>query len=157
MNKTIRDLISAAKNASRWMREATPPGELNRPLRTLDAAIKKAEHLREEEKTSGYLLVLQRGDGLRRITATVETGEKYISRVGWAALGVDAEVVYAAEVPNLAHAREALKTVLQEKRYRGQGMEWTETPKQDLVAAIKKVKAIVNGARIDASSDARKK
>lgn len=145
MNRAIKDLIDAAKGAAKWMREATPPGELNRPLRVLDTAIKKAEQLKkEEEKTSGYLLVLQRGDGLRRITATVETGEKYISRVGWAALGVDAEVVHAAEVPNLERAREALKTVLQEKRYRGQGMEWTETPKQDLIAAIKKVRAIVN-------------
>lgn len=146
MNKTIKDLISAAKDASKWMQGATPPGELNKPLRALTAAIRKAEQLKgQEEIPSGYLLLLQRGDGLRRITATVETGEKYLSRVGWAALGVDAEVIYAAEIPNLERARETLKAVLREKRYRGQGMEWTETPKQDLIAVIKKVKAVVNG------------
>jgi hypothetical protein len=145
MNKAIKDLIATAKEASRWIKDATPPGELNKLPRKLDAAIKRAEQL-GGEKSSGHLLLLQRGDGLRRITATVETGDKYLSRVGWTALGVEAEVIYAAEVSDLEWARETLKTMMPDG-HRGQGMEWAETPKADLIATIKKVKAIVNNGR----------
>ncbi len=146
MNKSIRELISAAKGAAEWMQKATPPGELNRPLRILESAIKKAEQVREEEKTSGYLLLLELGDGRKRITVTVETADRYLSRAGWAALGVDADVTYSAEVPDLDHARETLRTVLQEEQWRGQGMTWTsELSRRDLIEAIKKVDAICNG------------
>ena len=151
MNKTIKELISAAKGAAEWMREATPPNELNRPLRTLEAAIKRADELREEQKSSGYLLLLELADGRKRITATVESGDKYLSRAGWAALGVEAEVTYSAEVPDLDHARETLRTVLQEEQWRGQGMTWAELSRKDLLAAIKKVEAIVKGVPQPAS------
>jgi hypothetical protein len=144
MSKAIKDLISAAKGGAEWMRKATPPGELNKPLRTLEAAIKKAEQSQETEKSSGCLLLLELSDGRKRITATVESADKYLSRAGWAALGVEAEVTYSAEVPDLEQARETLRAVLQEEQWRGQGMTWTELSRKDLIAAIKKVVSIVN-------------
>ena len=51
MNQPIRDLLRAAKSAARWMRDATPPGELNKPLRALEAAIKNAEQEKRNRKT----------------------------------------------------------------------------------------------------------
>lgn len=144
MNKAIKDLIGAAKEAVKWMKEATVPNEVNGPMRRLQKEIKRVEQLQEAEKPSGYLLLLERGDGKKRITATIESDGKYLSRVGWAALGVDAEVTYSAEVSDLDQARESLKTVLPKEQWFGQGMTWSESSRRDLIAAIKKVKAIVN-------------
>jgi hypothetical protein len=146
MSKTTKELISAAKDSADWMRKATPPGELNRPLRVLESAIKKAEQQREEEKASGYLLLIELGDGRKRITVTVETPERYPSRAGWAQLDFDFDITYSAEVPDLDHARETLRTVLQEEQWRGQGMTWTaELSRGDLKTAIDKVATICNG------------
>jgi hypothetical protein len=147
MSKAIKELIGAAKSAARWMREATPPGELNKPLRTLEAAIKRAEQSRETQRSSGSLLLLELPDGRKRITATVESADKYLSRAGWNALGVEAEVAYSAEVPDLEQARETLRAVLQEEQWRGQGMTWTDLSEKDLITAIKKVVAVVNKER----------
>jgi hypothetical protein len=143
MSKAIKDLVGAAKSAAEWMRKATPPGELNKPLRTLETAIKKAEQSQETEKSSGYLLLVELSDGRKRITATVESADKYPSRTGWASLGVEAEVTYSAEVSDLEQARETLRAVLQEEQWSGQGMTWTELSRKDLIAAIKKVIAII--------------
>lgn len=143
MSKAIKELIGAAKDAARWMKGATVPNELNNPLRRLETAIKRAEQSQENGKSSGYLLLLELSDGRKRITATVESGDKYLSRSGWAALGVDAEVTYCAEVPDLEQAREALRAVLQDEQWAGQGMTWSDLSSRDLITAIKKVEKIV--------------
>jgi hypothetical protein len=144
MNKTVKELVRAAKRAAVWMKDATTPNEINKPLALLVAAIQKAEQEQEAGNRSGYLVLVELGDGRKRITATVETGDKYLSRSGMASMGVDAEVTYSAEVGDLDQARETLRTVLQQEQWSGQGMTWAELSRQDLIAVIKNVSAIVN-------------
>jgi hypothetical protein len=139
MSRAMSDLIDAAEEAATWMKDATAPNEVNGVLRKLQSAIKKAKKDLESQKRSGYLVLVELGDGRRRITATVESGNKYLSRSGIASLGIDAEVVYSAEVGDLEEARRGLKEALEKQEWAGHGMTWSELSRQDLIAAIQVV------------------
>jgi hypothetical protein len=139
MSRAMSDLIDAAEEAAVWMEEATVPNEVNSTLRKLQSAIKKGKKHLESQKRSGHLVLIELGDGRRRITATVESGDKYLSRSGIASLGVDAEVIYSAAVGDLEEARRALKETLEKEEWAGHGMTWCELSRDDLVAAIKAV------------------
>lgn len=143
VTKTTRELVDAADEAVIWIEGAALPNEPD-PAHRLRTAVEK---VRIEDKTgirTGYLLLIERADGLRRITATVASGGEYISRTGWAALGVDAEVVHEAEVNNLKWARDDLKTIFESEQWTSHGMLWSDMPREELIAAIQTVAESVN-------------
>jgi hypothetical protein len=139
MNKATRELISAAENTVRFMESFTTPrsDEFNAVCNNLKDAVIK---VKTEEKRPGSLVLVELGDGRRRITATVETADKYLSRAGWKNLHVQATIVYSQEVPDLESARKALKRTLKlDTNTRGQGMDWCQLSRADLTAVITKV------------------
>lgn len=147
MTKTVKELVCAAENAVVWMEAATCPNELNPDLQRLQAAIKK---IKDEDRTgirTGYLLLVELADGRRRITATVEAADKYLSRAGWKSTGIEAEVIHWEEVNDLKWARDDLKTLLPEEPWGGQGMEWSDSSREDLIAAMRTVAESVNNHR----------
>ena len=142
----LSDLIEAAEEAAIWMQEATVPNEVNGALRKLQKISRRAKKHLESQKRSGYLVLVELGDGRSRITATVESGEKYLSRSGIASLGVDAEVIYSAEIGDLEEGRRKLKERLDQEEWAGHGMTWCQLPREALIAIIKEVAESV-GAR----------
>lgn len=147
MTKAVKELVQAAQQAAMWMEAATCPNELNLQLRELEAAIKK---VKDEEKTgirTGYLHLVELADGRRRITATVESRENYFSRAGWAPVGIEASITYSEEVNDLTWARDDLRTLLPEERWGGQGMQWSDSPRHELIAAMQAVAESVNNHR----------
>lgn len=147
MTKIVKELIKAAEEAVEWMKEATCPNELNSVLRTLQSAIEKAKNEEKNKIRTGYLLLIEHRDGRKRITATVECPENYISRVGWASAGVEASVMYSEEVKDLNWARDDLRVLLPDERWRAGGMDWSDTSKEDLIAAMKAIAESINNHR----------
>jgi hypothetical protein len=147
MTKTVKELVMAAEEAAGWVEGLTLPNELNPSLHRLQAAI---NGVKAEEKASirtGYLHLIEHADGRMRITATVETAENYFSRAGWKSAGVEATITYSEEVNDLKWARDDLRVLLPDERWGGQGMEWSESAKEDLVAAMRTVAESVNNHR----------
>jgi hypothetical protein len=144
MTKTIKELVQAAEAAVAWMEDATCPNEVNSVARALRTAI---QNVKDSDKTgirTGYLLLVELPSGLRRVTITVAPPDQYIKRAGWSHLGTGAEVTYSEEVNDLTWARDDLKTILPDEKWSGAGMEWSDLPKDDLLAAMKTVAESVN-------------
>lgn len=147
MKKTVKELVLAAEEAVGWVEGLTLPNELNPSLHRLQAAINS---VKAEEKTSirtGYLHLIEHADGRMRITATVESRENYFSRAGWKSAGVEAAIIYSEEVSDLKWARDDLRVILPDERYGGQGMEWSESSKEELIDAMRTVAESVNNHR----------
>lgn len=144
MNKILKELLSAARWAVEWMKGATLPNEANPTLERLEAAIRKAEQSEKAEIRTGYLLLVELADGRRRITATVATPDEYMARTGWSQLDVQAEVAYSEEVKDLTWARDDLKVLLPDARWTAAGMQWSDFPREDLIAAMCTIAESVN-------------
>jgi len=140
--KAFKNLLSAAEDAAEWIRENKLPNEAVPALRVLEAAIKEARALKEQARSYGNLLLVEQ-NGLRRITITVESKDRYTSRAGWKKLGVKANVPYAQPVRDLEFAREVLKEQCPDLPFSGAGMRWTDRSREELKAVIDKVAKIV--------------
>lgn len=123
--ETIKELIKSAEKAVRWMNEATMPNEINDEARALKKAIASAKA--ELKKTRKGYLVLVAIPGIgRRITVTVEQGDRYLKRSGLESAGVKASVLKWIEVSDIHEARRALKEEIDEEYFVGMGMGWSD-------------------------------
>jgi len=147
MNKAVKELVEAAKEAIVWMKEATCPNEVNTVARGLEAATQRVIDADKTSIRTGYLLLVELPSGLRRITITVAPPDQYIKRAGWSSLGTGAEVTYSEEVNNLEWARDDLKTILPDEKWSGAGMEWSNLVRENLIAAMREVAGSVNNHR----------
>jgi hypothetical protein len=144
MTKAVKDLIDAAEAAVVWWYGDDISDDPGCVIVQLHNAVQKLKARGETDIRTGYLVLVELSDGRKRITATVESGDKYLSRSGIASLGVDAEVVYSAEVEDLDQAREGLRIILKQEQWAGHGMTWCESPREELIAAIQTVAEGVN-------------
>jgi hypothetical protein len=113
----------------------------------LQVLVNRVKKLEKSKPRSGSLLLIEREDNnLRRITATVESGDRYLNRTGWKSLKVPAQVTYSTTTNNLAKAREGLRVGLQNQRIQlaGNGMEWADVPKEELISIIESVARAAN-------------
>lgn len=147
MKKAVKELVQAAEEAIGWVKDLTLPNELNPSFHRLQAAIDQVKGADKTEIETGYLLLIEIPDGRRRITATVSPPEGYLSRAGWKAAGHKGEVVYSEEVNDLEWARDDLPTILPDEKWGAKGMRWSETSKEDLIAAMQTVAESVNNHR----------
>jgi hypothetical protein len=143
---TVQELLAAAKEAAQWIYKAMMPNEVNEAHRRLWRAIKAVETELNDEQP-GYLLILEKPNKGRRITATVECGDRYLSRTGWEALGTDVSVIYERKVNSLEKAREELKQRGKSERFTASGMKWTDTDTSTLTKLVDAAADQANGVQ----------